>query len=129
METEPGAGDVPIMLAGEDLVLKPTAECCFAVSKLAGNSLIAAVERCKRLDIEFICEVVALGLSATSPALKKEIRNKVFLEGAITVAAECILFIRVIMNGGKMPPELEEEGEDGERPLATPSSSESTTDG
>jgi hypothetical protein len=128
-KTEPGAGDVPITLGGEELILVPSLEACRLISKMAGDSLANAIARCNRLDFEFIVDVVALGLSATSPKLKKEVEEKVWRTGVIQIAADCILFIRTIMNGGKRPDD--EEGGDGEGggPLAEPESqSESSTD-
>lgn len=104
---EPGAGDVPITLAGEQLTLVPSLEACRTISKLAGDSLGQAIARCNRLDFDFLVEVIALGLSATSPALKKQIQDKVYHTGVISVAADCILFIRTVMNGGRRPEEDE----------------------
>jgi hypothetical protein len=102
---EPGAGDVPIVLAGEDLNLSPSLDACRSISRMAGDSLGQAIARCNRLDFDFIVEVVALGLNATSPTLKKQIQDKVYQTGVIAIAADCILFIRTIMNGGKRPSE------------------------
>ena len=112
------------------MVLKPSLDACLQISRMAGNSLELAIQRCARMDFEFICEIIALGLDATSPALKKEVREKVYLTGVINIAADCILFVRTIMNGGVLPKDEDEGGgdDDSERPLATTeSSSESTT--
>lgn len=101
--SEPGAGNVPILLDGEELTLKPSLETCMRLSQLANNSLEQAVHRCLRFDFEFICEVISLGLDATSPALRKDVRDKVYRTGVINLAATAGLFIRVIMNGGRRP--------------------------
>jgi hypothetical protein len=114
---EPGAGDVPITLDGEELSLVPTLEACRQISKLAGDSLAQAIARINRLDFEFVVEIVALGLNATSPQLKKEVAEKIYKQGLISVAADCILYVRTIMNGGRRP-DLEEAGDDAEDPLA-----------
>lgn len=99
---EPGAGDVPIILGGEEMVLKPSLAACMQISKLAGNSLDAAAQRCARLDFDFVCELIAIGLDATSPALRKQVQQKVYEQGVISVAATCITYVRVIMSGGRL---------------------------
>lgn len=103
-QAQPGAGDVPIRLGGKDLVMQPTLEACMAVSKLAGNSLTVAMARIiERMDFEFIVDVVAIGIGESSPHLKKKIAEAVFEQGVISIAADVILFVRAIMNGGKIP--------------------------
>jgi hypothetical protein len=103
-KSTPGAGDVPIMLAGDECVMTPSLEACIQISKLAGNSLQQAVARIMdRLDFEFICEVVAIGIGATSPHLKKQVAEKIYRQGVISVAADCVLFVRTVMNGGTRP--------------------------
>lgn len=107
---QPGAGTVPIMLGGEQMELVPSLDACRQISHLAGNSLTAAVMRvCERLDFEFIVDVIALGLGATSPALKKEVAEKVYRDGVISLAADVGLYIRAVMNGG-IKPEQDEYG-------------------
>lgn len=102
-KARPGAGDVRIVLDGEEMVLTPSLEACMAISKMAGDSLVAGCQRCSRLDFEFICDVLAHGLNATSPALKKDLREKVYKTGVIAVSADALLFLRTIMNGGERP--------------------------
>lgn len=103
-KNEPGAGDVPILLGGEELVLVPSLEACRAIAKMAGESLnVAAARVGERLDFEFIVEVVALGVGATSPHLKKDIAQRIYEQGVVSVAADVILYIRTIMNGGRRP--------------------------
>lgn len=127
-KTEPGAGDVPITLCGEELILVPSLEACRTISKMAGDSLAQAINRCNRLDFEFVVEVVSLGLSATSPKLKKEVEAKVYETGLISISADCILYIRTVMNGGKRP-DMEAGDGDVDGPLADQSSqSENSTE-
>jgi hypothetical protein len=103
-KADPGAGDVPLTLDGEELVLRPSLEACRAISKLAGESLAVAVGRVmERLDFEFIVEVVALGLGESSPNIKKQIAEKIYRQGVITVAANVVQYIRSVMNGGRRP--------------------------
>jgi hypothetical protein len=117
---EPGAGDVPITLGDDELALVPTLEACRQISKMAGDSLTVAISRINRLDFEFVVEVVALGLNATSPQLKKEVAEKIYQQGLISVAADCILYVRTIMNGGRRP-DVEGAGDDADDPLAAES--------
>lgn len=122
---EPGAGDVPIMLGGQEHVLKATLGACIGISKLTGG-LNAAVVRCNQLHFETIVEIIALGLSASSLQQKKQVEELVFTTGLINVAAQCILFIRVVANGGRVPKD-DGDGDAGDRPLGEPSPSTSTT--
>jgi hypothetical protein len=116
-DAAPNAGDIPITLGGEEHVLKPTLEACIGISNLKGG-LTAAVARCHALDFDTICEIVALGLGATSGAQKKLIREGVYSAGLINVSTECILFIRTVANGGVRPVDDDEDGGQEEGPLA-----------
>jgi hypothetical protein len=103
-KAEPGAGDVSITLGGKQMVMRPSLEACMTITKLAGNSLSVAMARIiERMDFEFIVDVVAVGIGETSPHLKKQVAEAVYQQGVISIAAECILFVRTIMNGGKPP--------------------------
>lgn len=126
---EPGAGDVAITLCGQELMLQPSLEACMRISKMAGDSLAVAVQKVGRYDFDFIVELIALGVGATTPALKKEVQEKVYRTGVIHLVPECILFIRTIMNGGVLPNDEEEPGGEDGGPLgASPSQSENSTD-
>ena len=97
-----GAGDIPINLAGEELVLKPTLEACMGISKLAGG--VAHVrQKIGGLDFAVVCDVIALGLNATSGSQRKQIEGLVYREGLINVAGDCLRFIRAVSNGGVVP--------------------------
>lgn len=124
-EATTGAGDVPITLDGEEFKLVPSLEACRAISKIAGG-LTQAVSRCHQMNFETICDVICLGLNATSGPQRKQVEEKVYRTGTINVAAEAILFIRVVANGGQLPPDPE-DGDAGDRPLDEPSASPSTT--
>lgn len=109
-KSNPGDGDVILRLGGEELTLVPSLDACRAICKMATNSLTVAVARVgERLDFEFIVEVVALGCGATSPPLKKQVAEKVYREGVISVAADVVLYLRTVMNGGKRPDEDDAE--------------------
>ena len=122
----PGAGDVPIDLGGETMFLKSTLEACVAISNLRGG-LNMAVQRCLALDFDATCDIVCLGLGATSGQQRKEVRQLVYEAGLINCQAPCILFIRTIANGGIIPPAPEEGEEQDADPLAEDSQSETST--
>lgn len=124
-EAEPGAGDIPITLDGEEYVLKPSLAACIAISGIAGG-LNQAVQRCYQMNFETIVEVICLGLSATSGPQKREVGEKVYKTGVIHVAADAIHLIRTIANGGQRPKDEEGTGE-GDPPLDPLSPSGSTT--
>lgn len=121
-----GAGNVPIELGGEAMFLKPSLEACDAISKLRGG-LNMAVQRLLALDFDATCEIVSLGLGATSGQQKKEVRQRVYESGLINVQGPCILFIRTIANGGVIPPAPEEGEEQDASPLADESQLETST--
>lgn len=123
-EAAPGAGTIPITLTGEELKLTPSLEACIAISNMAGG-LTQAVARCHQMNFDTICEVICLGLGATSGPQRKQVKERVYETGLINVAADAILFIRVVANGGQVP---KEEGDGtGDRPLDLQSASETTT--
>lgn len=112
-EAGPGAGDIPIELDGQELILVPSLNACIRISRMAGG-LNSAIQRCAQLDFETICEVVAAGLDA-NPVQAKKIPDAVFKTGMIGLHAKCIEFIHVVANGGR-PPEPDEDQEGGEGP-------------
>lgn len=124
-DPKPGAGTVPIMLDGKEHQLVPTLEACMAISKFAGGTM-KAIERCYACDFEAICEIIALGTGYISGPQRKQIKEAVFKAGILSVAADCVLFIRSVNNGGKVPNDDEGEGGEGE-PDAPLSQSQSST--
>lgn len=124
-QPEPGAGDVTIMLEGKEHTMSPSLGACMAISKFAGGTQ-NAIRRCLACDFEAICEIISIGTGYTSLNERKLIQEAVFKQGLISVAAECVLFIRAINNGGKLPNDDEDEGGEGD-PDAPLSLSESST--
>jgi hypothetical protein len=123
----PGAGNVPIRLLDKDYELKPSLEACMSVNKLAGG-LNAVIQKCANMDFETICDVICIGLSATSGPQQKEVQELVYRTGAINVAGDAIMFVRTVANGGVVPKDDDEEAEpEAEGPLADGSASESST--
>ena len=126
-QPSPQAGDIPIVLDGRELTLKPTLAACLAVNRL-GTGLNAVIQKCANMDFETICEVICVGLDATSGKNRQEVQELVFRTGAINVAPDAIQFVRAVGNGGVVPKDDEEAGEDEpEGPLADASQSENST--
>jgi hypothetical protein len=117
---EPGAGNVPIMLGGKEHVMVPTLEACMALSKWAGGAG-PLIRRLIGQDFDAICEVISIGCGFTSMTERKLIAEAVYQTGTIGVAADCILFVRVVNNGGRIPDDDNEGGEgDPDVPLSQP---------
>lgn len=108
-EAEPGAGDIPIVLNGKELVLQPSLGACIAISAMAGG-LNVAQQRCQQLDFGTICDVIAAGLGL-NPTQARALPEAVYKTGLIDLHAKCIDFIGVVANGGQPLPEVEEEQE------------------
>lgn len=107
---EPGAGDVAITLDGEEQFLRPTAEACMAISRMGGG-LVAAIQKCRNLDFDAIVDIISIGLGVNPGQKAKIIIPAVFRSGTMHLAADCILFIRTIANGGILPKDDGEEDE------------------
>jgi hypothetical protein len=124
----PGAGNVEIVLVqnGEERThqLVPSLDACLKLSRMAGG-LAAAAERCNRLDFDTIVEVIATGMSVNPGQKEKIVAPAVYETGLIRLSGPCMLFLRVIANGGKLPDDNEED-EDRD-PLANQSQSENST--
>jgi hypothetical protein len=95
----PGAGDVPIELDGDSVVLKPSLDAAMQASRLA-NGLTGAIDRCARYDLDTIIRVVALGLGLTGNG-SKDLPGKVYRTGVHIVAPACIRFLNILSNGGR----------------------------
>jgi hypothetical protein len=123
---EPGAGDVPIIIDGKEHLMRPSLEACMAISKLAGGAN-RVIERCYALDFEMLVDVIAIGTGYTSGRERKLIAEGVYKQGTISVAADCVLFVRIVNNGGHPPADNGEVDEDADDPLsksAPPSSTD-----
>jgi hypothetical protein len=95
----PGAGDVPLELDGEQVVLRPTLDAALQASRIA-NGLTGAIDQCARYDLDTIIRVVALGLGLSGNG-SKDLPDKVYRTGVHIVAGKCIRFLNVLSNGGK----------------------------
>jgi hypothetical protein len=128
-QASPGAGNVEIVLVEQGKesthVLKPSLEACIHLSRISGG-LAAAAERCHRLDFDTVVEVIAAGLGVNPGQKERMVQPAVYETGTIRLSGPCVLFLRVIANGGRLPADDDEE--DGDRdPLVNQSQSESST--
>lgn len=117
-EAEPGIGDVPIVLDGKEMLLKPSLQACMDISRLAGGGQ-AAIQRCLALEFDTICAVISAGLGL-NPVQAKKLPAAVYATGTISLHGACIDFIHIVNNGGRPPDPTEDEQEQPD-PLATPS--------
>ena len=116
-----GAGDVTIILDGEEKVLKPSYGAAKSISVKYGG-LSSAIERIMRLDIEATADIIGIGMGYTStrrPPL--DLAEKVFKSGLTddtgALAERCVTFLRVLAGGGRLPvDEVEEAHQDSEDP-------------
>lgn len=104
-----GAGNVPIELDGEEMALKPSLRAATTLSRQAGG-LMGAVERCGRLDFDTIRSVIGLGLGLTENG-SKDLPEKVYRTGLMTLSGPAIRFLHILSNGGR-PVDPEEADED-----------------
>lgn len=110
-----GAGDIDITILDLNYTLKPTLYAAKAISKEFGGGL-GAINRISQFDLEAITKIISVGLGLTATGEKKFAEEKgletsVYETGVMELAAPCIRFIHVILNGGKSPKEEEPEGD------------------
>ena len=101
-----GAGDVPIKIDGEDLVLVPSFSAAKVLSARYGG-LTVAIDRIGKLDVDVITDVLMLGLgygqTRRPPAdLPERIWRTGFTDES-GLAARCVDYLYVLMNGGRPP--------------------------
>lgn len=109
----PGSADVPIILDGEELSLKPTLEACLRISRLH-TSPYETANKIMAMDFDTITSVIAAGLRRT---VNKELQEKVFRTGIVNIRAELVSFIHIVNNGGRP---LEDESEDDKKDETNP---------
>lgn len=108
-----GSGDVEITLLDaqnqpEKFVMRPSYAAARTISGTAGG-LLGAIERVARLDVDAIIQVVQLGLNQGQQQRgPKDLPERIWRTGLSDeeggVAAQCVAFLRVLMNGGRAPP-------------------------
>lgn len=112
-----GAGDVKITILGNEYTLKPTLLAAKTISKDFGGGF-AAMTRLSQLDFDAFVKVIAVGLTLTDTGKQKFADGKgleeaIFETGVVSLSADCIRFVHIVMNGGKPPVDVEEGGEEG----------------
>lgn len=91
-----GAGDVTIVLDGEEVTLRPSLKAAQGVSRLSGG-ILGAVEALSRFDLDVLVNVVALGLGKKP----SEVEEAVWRTGVSELAPRAIEFATIIANGGR----------------------------
>lgn len=105
-----GAGDVPLILAGEEKTLRPTLRAATEISRMAGG-IAGAIQRCANFDVDTLTRVVTLGLNLT-PNGAKDLPEKLFKEGYHKVAPACIKYLGALLRGGRASEDDEEAGDE-----------------
>jgi hypothetical protein len=114
-KAEIGGGDVPIILDGRELLLKPSLEACIAISKMGSiNEVFAHI---RSMHFETICQVIGIGIGANPRQREKDIPEAVYNAGIFAVSAAAMEYVHVIANGGKREEEEAEGVPAGESPL------------
>lgn len=114
-----GAGDIEVKILGKEYTLKPTLTVAKLLSKKFGGGL-SAVNRINQFDIDAYFDVISAGLGLTEKgesvfADGKGLSEALYETGMMNLAAPCIRFVHIVINGGKPP------SEDGESAPLEPS--------
>ena len=109
-----GAGDVEITILDNEYKLKPTLLAAKTLDKDFGGGM-GAINRISQFDLGAVTKLIKVGLGLTDNGASKfgdglGLEEAVYKTGVMTLAAPCIRYVHVILNGGK-PPVDEEEGE------------------
>lgn len=119
-----GEGDVPVVITGEELTLKPSYNATRVISTTHGG-IQSAMDKVLRLDVETITQVITLGLGFTSTNrgpkdLPQRIYRTGFTDDTGRLAETCIKYLRVLASGGKAPSPTEEGGDGSEEEEGEP---------
>lgn len=111
-----GSGNIDITLGDEELTLRPSFRAAKTISTKYGG-FTSAIERIMRLEIDVIADVISSGLGYTSTKRPpQDMAEKVYNEGLTDdsgrLAERCVLFVRVLASGGRMPGESDEALDD-----------------
>jgi hypothetical protein len=112
-KTEPaiGAGDIPIKLGDDELVLRPTLGAAQFLSR-QGGGLMGAVQRCGQYDMDTVVLVIAQGLGLGTGS--KDLPAKIFEAGMHAMVPKAIRFLNTLSNGGRPPSDDGDAGAEGE---------------
>jgi hypothetical protein len=119
-ERVPGAGDVAIMLAGEEYFLRPTAKAALTISRGQGG-IRGAIDAVLKMEVDAVTNVVKLGLGL---AVVRELTRTTPLEELVYesgltdtsggLVAKTIEFLHILANGGRPVGGDESDKKDGE---------------
>lgn len=104
--------EVSFKLDGETVTLKPTFGAYTRIPKQFGG-FMPAIDAVSKLNAEAIEVIVAHGMELTQHG-QKGLGEKIFRTGVAVVAAPCIEYLTILMNGGKKPEESEGGDKSGE---------------
>ena len=104
-----GAGDIEVNILGEERKLVPSLRAAKVISKDFGGGL-GAINRISQFDLDAITRIISVGLGLTANGEKQfangeGLEEAVYKTGVMELAAPCIRYIHVILNGGKPPSE------------------------
>jgi hypothetical protein len=105
------SNEVTFELGGEEVTLKPTFYAASRIPKHFGGYM-PAIDAISKLDPNAMQVVIAHGLQLTQIG-QKGLDEKIYAAGYPKVAAPCIEFLTILMNGGKRATE-EATGTEGE---------------
>ena len=107
-----GAGDVVIIIDGEEQTMRPTLRAATEISRMTGG-ISGAIQRCASFDVDVIVRIVTLGLNLT-PNGAKALPEKLYRTGYSEITPTCIRFLGILLNGGRPP--NEEDTDEGQNP-------------
>jgi hypothetical protein len=103
-----GGGDVPVILDGRELLLKPSLDACIQISRMGAINDVFA--RLRAMHFETICQVIGIGLGANPRQREKDIPEAVYNAGIFAISAVAMEFVHVIANGGRREDDDEDAG-------------------
>lgn len=104
--------EVTFTLGDEEVTLKPTFLAATRIPKAFGGYM-PAIDAISKLDPNAMEVVIAHGMGLT-PHGQKGLDEKIYRTGCPVVAAPCLEFITILMNGGKKPEGTTEEAKGAE---------------
>ena len=107
------AGEVPVMLEGEELILKPTLRAMNAVNRQF-NGLRNARERLVNEDADAVSFILRHGLNMDDRAAR-DLPERVFRNGLTgDLLVSLIRYVAILGNGGKPLPDEPDGSDEGE---------------
>jgi hypothetical protein len=106
-----GAGNVPIVLDGEEYVLRPTLGAALFLVRQPGGLQAMSNRIFVQIDLDAATTVVQHGLGYPSRSLEAAaLPDKVWRTGLTDGLAEkCVLYLRVLAGGGQLPAEARDD--------------------